>query len=101
MELLLSSCHAEILGVSETWLRNGDPVTAIEGYKFVSKNRDRSLGGGVGFFIKDNIKFNLIDTTDWRFEGFEYHLISISQRKRENIVVAIIYRPPWKQLKII
>ena len=93
VELLLSSCHAEIIGVSETWLRNGDPMPAIKGYKFVSKNRDRSLGGGVGFFIKDNIKFNLIDTTDWRFEGFEYHLISISQRKRENIVVAIVYRP--------
>ena len=44
VELLLSSCHAEILGVSETWLRNGDHT--IEGYKFVSKNRDRSLGGG-------------------------------------------------------
>ena len=46
-----------------------------------------------------NIKFTLIDTTDWRFEGFGYHLISISQSKRENIVVAIIYRPPGNSLK--
>ena len=68
---LLSSCHAEILGVSETWLRNGDPMPAIEGYKFVSKNRDRSLGGGFGFFIKDNIKFTLIDTTDWLIGGLK------------------------------
>lgn len=99
VELLLSSYHAEILGVSETWLKNGDPIPAIDGYKFVLKNRDRGLGGGVGFFIQDNIKFNLIDTTNWKFEGFEYQLISISQRRRENIVVAIIYRPPGNSLK--
>ena len=29
VELLLSSCHAEILGVSETWLSSGDPMPAI------------------------------------------------------------------------
>jgi len=65
IQLLLLQSNATVLAVTETWLNKTSADTIyIPGYVFVSKCRENEKGGGVGFFVKDTIAFEVIDT-DW------------------------------------
>ena len=48
----------DVLAINETRMDDSVPTQsiAIQGYSWISKNRNR-YGGGVGFFIRDSINF--------------------------------------------
>ena len=61
--LNLSSVTFSVIGLCETWLH--DPLhslVCIDGYTLVSKDRTRKHGGGVALFVKDDVKFNVMET---------------------------------------
>ena len=48
----------DVLAINEAQMDDSVPIEsiAIQGYNWISKNRNRS-GGGIGFFIRDSINF--------------------------------------------
>lgn len=83
----------DVLGVTETWLHGGvgNEAVNIAGYTFVRLDRSFKRGGGVGFYIRDNIKFSMIlsDSTDC-----VEHLWLKVVVARYTYAVGVLYRPP-------
>ena len=64
---------------------------AIQGYNWISKNRNRS-GGGIGFFIRDSINFR--PRTDLNNLDIEILTIQISKHNVKPFLITTWYRPP-------
>lgn len=88
-----------ILGLSETWLNNyhTDEAISISGYKIVRNDRD-SRGGGVAFYIKENIKFRLLETHIAVNSTLECLWISLKIGGK-NVCIGTLYKPPKTNLK--
>uniref|UniRef100_A0A6P7GX41 Uncharacterized protein LOC114341776 n=1 Tax=Diabrotica virgifera virgifera TaxID=50390 RepID=A0A6P7GX41_DIAVI len=81
----------DMLGLTETWLNSDMPsfTYRLPGYRFVRKDR-LARGGGVALYIKNNIKFSLINLN---FPFFEHIAIEFTV-KNINYILINIYRPP-------
>ena len=97
IHLLAVQTGATVVAASETWL-DSDLASnvVIPGYSFVSRCRENSGGGGVGFFVKENVSYEEIQA-DWTQAGhntFESMFIKLHQEKRKDIIIGVVYRPP-------
>ena len=63
---------------------------AINGYEWVSKDRNRS-GGGIGFFVRNTINYRL--RSDLNDADIEI-LIEIIKNKVKPFLITTWYRPP-------
>ena len=82
--------------MTETWIQNNSsgPYCNLENYNFISNSRKVAKGGGVGLYIKNCHKFNLIDElTIMNEKIFESIFIKI-QLHNENLFCGNIYRSP-------
>ena len=84
------------IGVSETWLHNfKENLYTIPGYCFISNTRQHKSGGGVGLFIKSDLKFKLrTDLQSPNNKLYESIFAEILQPNSKNIIVGCIYKPP-------
>nr|CAI5843640.1 unnamed protein product [Callosobruchus analis] len=89
---LIQSNRYDIVAISETWL-NGNvdgPAVQINNYNFVRRDRnDGSRGGGVGIYIKNYIKYEILsqgDNTEDVWVSFKFN--------NDMYTVGCIYRPP-------
>ena len=101
--MLIEQCDANIIALTETWLNVGNENSdSIKGYNFVSKCSVVSRGGGVGFFVSDNISFKIIDLVSLNIivTSFEILLLKIVQRRSSDIYVAVVYRHPDCNMKV-
>ena len=60
--VMLKSYQFNIISLSEVWLTNNQhqlDYVNIAGYKLIFKHCKDKKGGGVGFYIKDNISFKI------------------------------------------
>ena len=61
IEHLLDQCkNIDILSLSETHIKtyyNNDNLYKIQGYQFIQRSRDKGNGGGVAFYLKENLKW--------------------------------------------
>ena len=60
--------NADLIAVTGTWLRPEDTESFISsitppGYKFTHVPRNVKKGGGVGFFIKEDLSFEQVSKT--------------------------------------
>ena len=73
--------NADLIAVTETWLRPEDTESFISsitppGYKFTHVPRNIKKGGGVGFFIKEDLsKIHKINISDFRMDILKSDLI--------------------------
>ena len=53
-----------VIALNETWItsRSTGPYQSLKGYQFVQNHRTGTVGGGVAFYISDEIHFNRIDS---------------------------------------
>lgn len=81
-----------IFAVSETWLNENTDTSnfIIPNYRLIRKDR-AGRGGGIGLFIKDSIKYNLIDQPNCNF--LEQLWISVKLLGKSYMFGAL-YRPP-------
>ena len=94
---LLIKFKLDILALSETWLTTdiSDDEINIPGYLIARKDRSNSSklrGGGVMFYVRENIHFTL--RADLTPSDSEYIWIEITQPKCKPLLVASIYKPP-------
>ena len=90
----------DILAINETKLDSDVPLNLIslEGYTWVSKNRNRS-GGGVGFYIRNSINFEI--RSDLNQNGIEVLTIEILKYKSKPFLVSTWYRPPNSPIELL
>lgn len=86
------SFKIDVIGVSETWLREGNRLLhSMPGYSFVSKPSS-SRSGGTGFFVREDLKYNIYNDLDIEIKDCEYLFINVELSKNQNILVGTFYR---------
>ena len=96
LRIILHSKCLDLLAVNETRLHEiiADNEVSIDGYDIV--RRDRPLngrnGGGVCFFVRSNINYNV--RKDLVFDQLESLTVEISKPRSKSFIVATWYRPP-------
>lgn len=88
----------DVIGLSETWLRDSDKLPNMPGYYSVCSNRYDKLGGGVGLYVKDS--YTYLERPDLRNGDalYESIFIEICQSVGKNIVIGVVYKPPSTNL---
>ena len=96
----MTNQQLDILAINETKMDSDVPLDLIslEGYTWVSKNRNRS-GGGCGFYIRNSINF--IIRPDLGFDDIEALTIEIHQYKTKPFLVTTWYRPPNSPIDLL
>jgi hypothetical protein len=56
-----STNHISILALQETWRINHPSTLNIQNYSFIHKDRSPNQGGGVGFYIRAGLAYNVMD----------------------------------------
>ena len=78
----------DVLAINKTRM---DGTIHIEGYEWVSKNRNRS-GGGIGFFIKNTVNFRF--GPDLNDADIKILSIEITKNKVKPFLITTWYTPP-------
>ena len=86
-----------IIGITETWLHENSPdLFNLPNYKLLRADRKGRRGGGVAFYISQELKFKM--RSDIKLTQVESLFIEIENKNLKNIVVGLIYRPPDSNL---
>jgi exonuclease III len=90
----------EILAINESRLDNNitDNLIKIQGYTIVRKDRDRH-GGGVVFYIKNNIAFKV--RFDLCYDDLETLTVEIEKPSQKYFLITTWYRPPSSEISIM
>ena len=75
----------------------------IAGYKSIFKHCNHKRGGGVGFYIKDNISFKTSNDLTKNTVSMEVTFIELhGQNKNTPYLVAVAYQPsPYESAKLL
>jgi exonuclease III len=98
---LLNTLPVPILALTETWL-DADSVDTINiaGYQLVHKSRASERGGGVGFLVREDITYELLDLSTFNIAPKTFEGIFVRVRmSRGNCLIGTIYRPPGNGLE--
>ena len=91
----------DVICVTETWLNASTAdLVNMQGSTFVGKNRISRKGGGVGIYVKDQIKFKLRTDIDSDNENCEIIAIEILNDQAKNIIIISLYRPPGTDMNL-
>lgn len=94
---ILDQASFDILGISETHLREDipDDWININGYRFVRRDRDSGPGEGVLISFKVNLTAYLV--TRWNCTDLEATWLNVTLRS-QSFLIGCIYRPPQDSL---
>lgn len=94
---ILDQASFDILGISETHLREDipDDWININGYRFVRRDRDSGPGGGVLIYFKVNLTAYLV--ARWNCTDLEATSLNVTLRS-QSFLIGCIYRPPQDSL---
>jgi hypothetical protein len=83
-----------VIAVTETWLTADSKFTLnLPGYKFFSLSRTDKIGGGVGFFVCDEI--NVVTRRDlYRMNSYLECLFIELITDKSSYLLGCVYRPP-------
>ena len=89
----------DLLGLSETWLNDDDcwKDYEVDGFKLERKDRQTGDGGGVGFYIRDTLKYQRMKQIESR--DVESIWIKSEKDNGEKLLIGMFYRPP-KETKV-
>src|SRR4051812_13285141 len=93
-----------IISLSESWIKQSDnlSVFAIHGYDFISNPRKKKSGGGVGFYVSNNLSYivhndsanNVLD------DVCDHCIIELINDKSPNMIIISLYKPPDSDLSL-
>ena len=88
---LLYSNNIHLLAVGETWLDESvlDSEIDIDGYSVLRRDRNRH-GGGVMFYVCDNVSYKHVSITTEEVENIWLSLVV----NKKSYLIGNIYRPP-------
>ena len=96
-EAMLDRHQFDLITMSETWLKENKNLLnhlEIVGYKKDFRNRDEKRGGGVGFYLKSDIKYKRRDDIEALDNTIEHQWIEFTGKmKLSNTLIGILYQP--------
>ena len=88
----------DVIAIQEVWKPKGQYAIDNFGY-LLFKDRKNGNGGGVGFWVKSNLKATEIMPQFFKENTFECMLLEV-KTKLNTYVIANIYRPPSGNIKL-
>ena len=104
---MLKSYEFDIISLTETWLLTNNQhqldYVIITGYRSIFKHCNNKRGGGVCFYIKDNISFKTRTDLTKNIVNMEVTFIELHGRnKNAPYLVAVTYQPsPYESDKLL
>ena len=98
-----NGCPFSIITLQETWLSSDNDTShlQLDGYDFIHKPMQCSLHGGVGIYIQNNLKYQILEYEGnpevWDGIFIEITLKCITADRK--IILGNIYRPPRNNLE--
>ena len=77
----------------ETWQSKSSLLPKLDGYSYIHKHHQHKLGGGVGMFVSDRLKYKERSDLYMNDCSFEFCLIEV-KLKHENLLLCSGYRAP-------
>ena len=94
--ITLAKYPFDVVALSETWLRQNKMLldyVQIPGYELLYNNRENMRGGGVGFYIKDTVKFKRRKDIENRMPDLEHLWVELpGKNKNSRLLAGVIYR---------
>ena len=92
----------DIMTLSETWLKDNPHLldyVKIDGYEFKFRNREHPRGGGVGLYIRSDIKYKLRNDIVNTNTDIKHLLLEVALRnENSNLLLGIFYQPNFDKL---
>lgn len=85
-----------IICLSETWLRSEitDSMVTLRGYTLLRRDRVGVVGGGVGVYVRQDVRARVIaESAGCRGEP-EFMLLQVTVLGQAKILLGVVYRPP-------
>ena len=104
IELTNNEVLIDAIAIQETWQIYNPSIVSIPGFKFYYKTRAFSRGGGVGFYINENLNSQIIENlTPFHEKIFESITIQITQNTKKLFLQIFIDLPPprWNLLTFL
>lgn len=98
IKLLTEITKINLIALTETWMEDDlTHLVSIPGFTIEHKSKSRGnhlKGGGVGFLIENELKYEVLDLSMPSVTTFEYLAIKMLFDKIKNITFISLYRPP-------
>ena len=91
LNVITSNRKPDILMLCETWQSKNSPVPKLLGYEYVYKARTHKLGGGVGIFISDKLRYKQRPDLGIETDTFEHCIVEL-KLKNKNMLMCSGYR---------
>jgi exonuclease III len=97
--LLSKNIHVDIIALQEVWNIKHCNLLKIPGFNLCFKNRSTGRGGGVGFYIRDDLDFEIVEPpfsyyVDKIFESLTLCIKDNSCNKTRQYIISSVYRSP-------
>jgi hypothetical protein len=93
-DLVNLGANIQAIALQEVWALPHPDLVKINGFTLITKLRKNGRGGGVGFYIRDSLKFKIRDDLSPFFENMlESLTIEICDNNKKTILCNY-YRPP-------
>nr|CAI5846112.1 unnamed protein product [Callosobruchus analis] len=94
LQLLIEQNSFDIIAITESWLSADIPTCAVNIQSYLFYRQDRlGRSGGVGIYIRLNIRSAVLDITNYTDNLLEYLFIEY-KTGQERHCLAVFYRPP-------
>jgi len=93
LEAIVQLENCDIVAIMETWWdESHNWSAAMDGYKFVRRNRQGRRGGGVALYVRESLNCLDLNGYDDRVECLWVRIRG--KANKADIVVGVCYRPP-------
>ena len=93
ISLLKHNCSPDIICIQETWNVIDPSLFSLPNYQpLIVKCRQLSQGGGVGFYIREGLNFNILPNPIFVEKVFESLFVEVIQSNNKRFVLGNIYR---------
>jgi exonuclease III len=84
------------IAVTETWLKPSlsDTLVHLAGYQLVRNDRTGKRGGGVAFYVRDDVKFKIISKSPSEYSSSPEYLFIEVMFNSHCLLLGVVYRPP-------
>ena len=93
-EFLKNKVPIEIIALQEIWQIPFPETVKIDGFNFIFKQRSNAKGGGVGFYLNENISYKILNgLTLFHEKTLESLTLEITRNKKKSIITNIYCSP--------
>ena len=85
--IMLNLYQLDIMAVTETWLQDTkyqQNYVQINGYNAIFKDRTNKRGGGVGFYLKEQLHYKVRNDLTRNYSNLEVLLVEICGPKKTH-----------------